>query len=150
MTRCGCGNGEAGKFTSMHHMAPGCDLVSDEARAEILAGAAESRLAGNCPMGCGRTLFRDVGGRISCSMYGCSRRTAVDELLADGETEHLVRLDEDGFSVQHPLRERLDGLLFDCDLPARIAALDGPPRRPGLYRVTVRPGTAWLWAVVPS
>jgi len=94
----------------------------------------DGRLAGYCPMGCGQTLFVGLGGFITCSYVDCRRPDAVPELLVD-EYEHLVNLGEGWFSVQHPLRERLDGLLFDCDLHQWMTSRSGPPGVPGLYRV---------------
>jgi hypothetical protein len=58
----------------------------------------------------------------------------VSQILADPETEHLVELGERTFSLQHPLRERLDGLLFACEVHDVIRSLDGPPSERGLYR----------------
>src|SRR5690242_8844210 len=74
------------------------------------------RVQGHCPMGCGETLFLGEGGHVTCSYINCPRPTAVDELLADSETEHIVVIGEETFSIQHPLRERLDGELHDCAL----------------------------------
>lgn len=101
-------------------------------------------IAGHCPMGCGQTLIVDGGGQIRCAQLTCPRPTAVDELLADPEAEHVVELGETSFILQHPLRERLDGALMWCDLHARIAARDRAPQPPGRYRLrlTVR---GWLW-----
>jgi hypothetical protein len=93
-------------------------------------------VAGYCPMGCGRTLFLGASGHVTCSGAHCPRPDAVDVLLGDRETEHVVELGAWGFSVQHPLRERLDGALFGCGLHAAIAEQDGPPEVPGhRYRV---------------
>lgn len=44
-----------------------------------------------------------------------------------GGAGHLVEYRTDGYTLQHPLTERLDGTLFDCDLDQHIQALDGPP-----------------------
>lgn len=89
---------------------------------------------GNCPMGCGQTLFLGDGGHITCSKADCPRPSAVDELLHDRETEHIVELGETSFTVRHPLRERLDDALMECGLHSRIAAGSGPPVPPGRYR----------------
>lgn len=91
-------------------------------------------VAGHCPMGCGRTLFVAKGGHITCSWHDCPHPGAVDDLLADPETEHVVTFDDKGFAIQHPLRERLDGELFDCRLHQDLRDLAGPPVRPGRYR----------------
>jgi hypothetical protein len=85
-------------------------------------------------MGCGATLFVGEGGYLTCSYYECPRPDAVAEILDNRETEHLVELAETTFSLQHPLRERVDGQLFDCEIHDVIRSLDGPPAPPGLYR----------------
>lgn len=109
----------------------------------------EPFIQGYCPMGCGRTLFVADGGHITCSYVYCPRPTAVDELLEDRETEHTVDLGETGFTVRHPLRERLDDALMECQLHEEIAALSGPPAVPGRYRVrSVFAG--WSWEPVDS
>ncbi|TKJ24377.1 hypothetical protein A6V29_04940 [Blastococcus sp. CCUG 61487] len=86
-------------------------------------------------MGCGQTLFVGDGGHVTCSYALCPRSDAVDEILADRETEHVVVLAEETFSVQHPLRERLDDELFTCPLHEWLQQQDGPPEAPGRYRV---------------
>jgi Family of unknown function (DUF6085) len=95
------------------------------------------RVQGCCPMGCGETLFLGSGGYVTCSLDLCPAPDAASRLLATRETDHLVEIGADGFNVQHPLRERLDGALFGCDLHIRLTALDGPPLKPGRYRVRV-------------
>jgi hypothetical protein len=60
----------------------------------------------------------------------------VAEILADHETEHIADFGPDTFSLQHPLRERLEGSLFDCDLHERLSAAGCAPHPPGRYRVT--------------
>lgn len=70
---------------------------------------------GYCPMGCGRTLVLD-GHRIKCEWADCPRPYAVTDLIAENQADHLVRFDPDGFTVQHPLYERLDDALLACDL----------------------------------
>jgi hypothetical protein len=113
-----------------------------------------TKTAGHCPMGCGQTLFAGAGGHITCSHIGCKRPTAVDELLHDRETEHIVEIGQTGFTIRHPLRERLDDALMECKLHERIAALSGPPARPGRYRVTANTGQfpegAWHWQELPA
>ena len=101
----------------------------------------DGRVQGYCPMGCGQTLFLGEGGHITCSYVRCPRPDAVDELLGDRETEHVVELSAGTFAVQHPLRERLAGELFACSLHQEIAACSGPPAEPGYrYRVELFDG----------
>ena len=96
-----------------------------------------NRIEGYCPMGCGETLFRGAGGGITCSYLQCPDPTAVDTILSERETEHVVVIDADGFTIKHPLRERVHGELFECGLHAYMAALGGPPQRHGRYRAMV-------------
>lgn len=103
-------------------------------------------IVGYCPMGCGRTLFVGSGGHITCSYIPCPNPAAVDQILGDSETEHVVMLGETGFTVRHPLRERLGDALMACQVHERIAAYDGPPHQPGRYRVAViSPDDRWIW-----
>lgn len=101
------------------------------------AGLRVRPVDGWCPMGCGETLYLLAGGVIQCARGDCPRPTAVAELIADRETEHLVDIFVGSFAIQHPLRERLDGALRDCRLGNHIVAV---PPKPGSYRVRVRPG----------
>lgn len=93
-------------------------------------------IVGNCPMGCGRTLFLGEGGHVTCSWVECPNPGAVDTILSTTETEHIVVVTDTGFNVKHPLRERVDDDLFHCTLWSDLAGLSGPPAKPGTYRVT--------------
>lgn len=96
------------------------------------------RIQGHCPMGCGETLFLGDGGHVTCSWVECPRPTAVDELLASSEIEHRAMIRETSFTIEHPLRERLDGELHKCVIHEELQALCGPPSKPGLYRLVPR------------
>lgn len=109
--------------------------LEDDFRREQERASGMPKVKGFCPMGCGMTLFLNHDGQVICSKLTCPRPTAVDELLFDAETEHVIDLEEDHFQLQHPLRERLEGALFDCELHVEIAGLDAPPAPPGKYRV---------------
>jgi hypothetical protein len=101
---------------------------------------------GYCPMGCGQTLFAASGGHITCSWIECPDPCAVDTILSDPETHHIVTLREDDFSVKHPLRERVADALLTCAVHGRIAEADGPPAQLGTYRIRVPAGNgAWFW-----
>ena len=104
----------------------------------------DTGVTGYCPMGCGQTLFVGSGGYVTCSWVDCPRPDAVAELLSERETEHIVVLEEGTFSIQHPLRERLDGDLFTCSLHEWLSEQDGPPEEPGRYRVREPYGDS-LW-----
>ena len=102
-------------------------------------------VAGYCPHGCGHTLFVGSGGHITCSWALCPNPSAVDELLADRETDHIVELGEYGYNVKHPLRERIGDQLLDCTVGEWIGAqapADLPV--PGRYRAREPVGdTVW-------
>ncbi|MFJ8153932.1 DUF6085 family protein [Streptomyces sp. NPDC094468] len=92
-------------------------------------------VAGYCPMGCGRTLQLTESGIIACSGSGCPRPDAVDHILRVRETEHVVKFDELGFTIRHPLREAVDDELMRCDLHRFCTTMLGPPRDgAGRYR----------------
>lgn len=99
------------------------------------------RLAGFCPMGCGETLLvqgtaNPTMARVRCAANACPSPFAVGELLADAETEHVAFVSIDGFTVRHPLRERIGGALQECEIHAYLAAsLDDGWMEPGTYRV---------------
>jgi hypothetical protein len=107
---------------------------------------------GFCPVGCGRTLVLDDGGRVTCSEPGCLEPDAVATLLDDPETDHLATITATGFTVRHPLRERLRGDLERCELHQQIAGLPDPPVRPGRYRAVQLqspPGRPSRWRFGP-
>lgn len=127
--------------------------MSDESTRRLLKLAGFRTLADNsnmpkvkgyCPMGCGQTLVHD-SGEVVCTDYQCPRPWASTELLNDPETGHVVDLDEHGFTVRHPLRERLDDELLSCDLHEWLVC-NRPPVQLGLrYRVAGNPGDAHAW-----
>lgn len=108
-------------------------------------------------MGCGQTLVIGTGRHITCARAFCPNPAAADQILESGkETQHLVDLDNSGFSILHPLRERLDddeGGLWGCALHSHIQSLSGPPVPPGRYRAfpvaDQADGTSWIYEEVP-
>lgn len=109
----------------------------------------DTKIDGYCPMGCGPTLFAGPSGRVLCGRLECPRPDAVATLLEERETEHVVVFSGEAFTVRHPLYERLDDVLMDCQLHHHIAALDGPPVEPGRYRALAKYGV-WTWESVSS
>jgi Family of unknown function (DUF6085) len=93
---------------------------------------------GHCPMGCGESLFLGSGGYITCGSLECPAPTAVSDLIAARpEPGHIVLFhDDDTFTIEHPVRERIAGSLFACALHNHLVGLEGPPVVPGRYRVT--------------
>lgn len=51
-----------------------------------------------------------------------------------GGNDHIIQSDGDTFPLQHPIAERINGDLFDCEIHAHIVA--GEPLAKGRYRVT--------------
>lgn len=101
---------------------------------------------GWCPMGCDAGLVLGRGARVTCASLDCPRPDAAAEILADRETGHIVTFTRDGFTIRHPLRERLDDALMDCALHEHCASLPGPPVRPGKYRAArTGPDGYWAW-----
>lgn len=80
------------------------------------------QVKGQCPMGCGDTLFIGSGGYITCSWHACPNPTAVADLLRLGE-------------------------LFDCPLHEHLNTMSGPPRHRGRFRVIKQSEhpSRWLW-----
>jgi hypothetical protein len=106
---------------------------------------------GYCPMGCGTTLFLGASGHVTCSFVDCPNPCAVDEILDDRETEHIVEFGANTFTVKHPLRERLDDALLRCELHSYCRSLGGPPVVRGRYRATLPDGSRqWLFEPIPE
>lgn len=90
-------------------------------------------LTAPCPMGCGQRLHLMETGVIRCFAKDCPHPMAAQEILEGDTGADLLRIEEDGFSLLHPLRERLAGGLFDCPVGKALCAMDGPPALPGRY-----------------
>lgn len=104
-------------------------------------------VAGVCPACGSRSLFLASGGHVTCRIVDCPNPSAVDELLTDTEIEHVVKFEPDGFTIRHPLIERIDNGLMRCELHAYCEALTGPPVQPGVYRA-YGPRAGWHFEVI--
>jgi hypothetical protein len=100
---------------------------------------------GHCPA-CGKeSLFLGDGGYVTCSRLECPRPDAVSTLLEDKETAHIVRLAGEGYTVRHPLIERLDDALMSCTVDLAIQGRGQPhPDDYGMYRMTPL-GDLWAY-----
>jgi hypothetical protein len=81
----------------------------------VTSGKDDYKIVGHCPV-CGRqTLRLKRGGLIHCANTACVNRVAVTALLGTKEIEHtIVVRDDESWTLQHPLRERISGDLFEC------------------------------------
>lgn len=111
------------------------------------------RIGAGCPV-CPGELAVWSGPRgyfIGCDSGDCPRPDAAADILRAGgiEREHVVTLVPSGFTVMHPLRERLGDALIECGLHAHLARRR-PAAIPGRYQVTWRgdPERA-VWAPLP-
>lgn len=99
----------------------------------------DRHVEGRCPA-CGhRSLFLGSGGYVTCSIVECKRPSAAADVLAAASPDHVVTLRHDGFSITHPLVERLDESLHDCPLDRMLVAAAGPPFVAGVYVVAGTP-----------
>jgi hypothetical protein len=105
------------------------------------------RVAGFCPA-CGHKSLRlsVVGGAgyITCSRLECPEPNLVTDLLDNRETEHIVTITEEGWTIRHPIRELIDDRFMHCDLHEYMVSIAGPPIVPGRYRVS-RDDETWSW-----
>lgn len=113
------------------------DLLSTLRPLMETANRRAADVAGHCPA-CGHSgLFVGEGGHVTCPNRPCPNPAAVDDLLDDRETEHIVTITaEDGWTIRHPLIERIGSALESCWLQALMLQMDEPPAGPGRYRVT--------------
>lgn len=117
---------------------------------EDLAKPQVRTVAGECPMGCGATLYLDHVDQITCSSGDCTRPHAAAEILTDGETAHIVHLGPHDFSTVHPLAERLDHKLLTCRVIRMVSSTGAPPQPVGSYRVNTTAGGLEWTPLVPK
>ncbi|MFJ4828439.1 DUF6085 family protein [Streptomyces sp. NPDC088747] len=113
----------------------------------MLASTSTRDVQGHCP-GCGGTsLYVGSRGLLHCPLGGCPRSDAAHVILADGETEHVVKLNADGWIVRHPLRERIGDALMTCTLNTYLWEVDQPEEL-GTFRARREDnggGEVWSW-----
>jgi hypothetical protein len=101
---------------------------------------------GLCPMGCGKTLHVNTGnGVVHCIERRCPDPDAVTKLLGNEQSvHHVVNMRSDGgFTMKHPLRERLEDELFECELHELLASAPPPLSGKYLVRGTMESGYDW-------
>lgn len=108
-------------------------------------------IEGFCPMGCGPTLRAEetrAVNKIVCWHENCPEPLAAQRILNDEETEHVIRFSGSGFTIRHPLRERLDDGLMNCELHLTCIAMPGPPEgKTGTFRALEKNG-AWTFRAI--
>jgi Family of unknown function (DUF6085) len=101
------------------------------------------KVIGYCPMGCGQHLVLNKAGRIECTHDHCPDPDAAHKVLDDNEPHHIVTLSRTGFTIRHPIAERLGDALLHCALHTWL--MNFVPADPGVYRVFGwRPDGSWL------
>lgn len=58
----------------------------------------------------------------------------VVEGIAEMQPDHLINFDEDGWTIQHSMRCRVEGTLFDCPYTLIMARGHGSGGRRGLWK----------------
>jgi Family of unknown function (DUF6085) len=98
-------------------------------------GSTNIRVLGYCPA-CGqdKLFVPKNGGAVLCHHMECPEPTAAHDILADRETQHVVTFTEKGWTLRHPLIERIEDRLMACSVHEMISELKNRPE-PGTYRV---------------
>lgn len=81
---------------------------------------------GRCPQ-CGHEELKvnAANPKVYCHNPQCTRPDAVTRLLKESDPDHVLVVKEGFWTLKHPLRERLEGDLFGCEIANAVAALDG-------------------------
>lgn len=103
------------------------------------------QVKGYCPA-CGNQTLRVLEDEsdptpVVCVGENCPDMGAVHRILQDAQTDHVVHFSGSGFTIRHPLRERIDDALMDCELHLALMGMPGPPDgRPGRFRMFWKDG----------
>lgn len=110
-----------------------------------VAGSALS-VDGFCPE-CGEQTLVLVGSRLQCVNEVCPKWDAAHALLQDREVRHVVQVGQAGWTVRHPLVERIDDELMVCGLHAHLDRILRHNRPPvGRYWLSFFEATqTWEW-----
>lgn len=91
-------------------------------------------LRGYCPA-CGDETLRVVRGEIVCESPGCPDPGMTHSILQDSEVEHIVFVGPEGWTLRHPLRERLNDELLTCGWNDYLAT-EGRAHSHGTWRIS--------------
>ena len=92
------------------------------------------------------SLANEVGNNLDTSPE-IVEKIMTELERATGGTEHAILVEEGGgWTIRHPLSERWDGSLFNCDVTTNPLALLGAPLEPGEYTISITPSGAYEYA----
>lgn len=77
---------------------------------------------------------------MHCESPECPLPYALDEILNDSETEHVVVLYPGSFSMMHPLRERIDKELLTCGIGEHVAEFGEQYAQGGVFGDPIKLG----------
>lgn len=84
-------------------------------------------LHGRCPNGCGSTLFRGLGGYVTCSWCDCPEPDAASHLLANAQSVTAVLTAARKTSELHPVNR--NGGVCPCELCVALREFDTQNRK---------------------
>lgn len=111
------------------------------------------RITGFCPA-CGSTALdtrvaSHGATEIYCRRADCPDPGAASKILADPEIEHVIEFGITGFTVRHPLRERIADDLFNCEVHQDHSRMGyRPVATNGRYRAFKVEGTPYGYGYV--
>jgi hypothetical protein len=113
----------------------------------------EHGIRGRCPM-CALSMLVVRDERIRCLQPECPDPEAVSKLLeATGQHDHFLTIGPvTGFSLEHPLRERIDEKqsMATCPLQFALNLLWQAPAPAGRYRVALINGKVEILGLAPA
>ena len=91
----------------------------------------------SCPMGCGKTIHTSREGLVLCVNPDCPDMRAIGKIM-DGEhiAKHRIKFSRGHWSCVHPIFERIENKLLDCDIERAVSEM-------GYYGVDN--GELWTW-----
>lgn len=95
----------------------------------------DPRINGYCPACAAPELVMDYAtAQLRCDSPGCPQPDAAHVILQDTQVDHVVTFTADGFTLRHPVRERVNDDLLRCEVHRWIFEHD-PGLTPGRYKV---------------
>jgi hypothetical protein len=103
-----------------------------------------------CPMGCdAKLVMLTETGLLECPGKNCPDKYAVSKLLTreSATTKHIVTLHTDHWSAKHPLSERIDNKLLNCQIGLAAGAMRHHKMPEGTYEVWLDTDKEWKWSI---